>query len=520
MTCFEYGIAVQGNQFYGRQEEIQTVLEHGRTWICGQRRMGKSSLLVRIGEELRLRDWIVLESDIARVRPADATGEILFHSIFRRHYKTLRHEGVGRDQFNGYKPEEAFGALIEHLFDSGKKVAFLWDEAERLIDVNNNDLDFFDAFRAHLGQNKDFKLVIAGTQRLSELYPDDEKVSSFLSTFKFMPLKGLEDPVARSLINCDQTDGWTSGLPFDIITEIIDWCGGHPLLLQELGDKLARSTNGHGARVTKEVLNQQRRSIIGNEALRNIFANDQRLLPPLQQCVLRSVCLSRSPLMIDALIQSTGLDEKQLTPAVVLLDNFGYIRWKNRISLRFNFYPAFLIPDQVDSLTNERKIAKVQQPLPGSHPEKRSVQAVSSWDNLFNVFLSHNGNDKPIVMELGKKLKKRGLHVWLDAWELVPGRPWQPPIEEIIKTAHSAVVCIGRDGIGPWEDVEMRACLSEFVARNLPVIPALLPNACKEPELPLFLKGFTWVDLRDGINDESLDLLQWGVTGVKPGISR
>jgi len=32
----------------------------------------------------------------------------------------------------------------------------------------------------------------------------------------------------------------------------------------------------------------------------------------------------------------------------------------------------------------------------------------------------------------------------------------------------------------------------------------------------LFLKQFTWVDLRDGLTEEGLDRLQWGVTGKKP----
>ena len=33
----------------------------------------------------------------------------------------------------------------------------------------------------------------------------------------------------------------------------------------------------------------------------------------------------------------------------------------------------------------------------------------------------------------------------------------------------------------------------------------------------LFLKAFTWVDLRGGLTDDGLDRLQWGITGQKPG---
>ena len=70
---------------------------------------------------------------------------------------------------------------------------------------------------------------------------------------------------------------------------------------------------------------------------------------------------------------------------------------------------------------------------------------------MFDVFLSHNGKDKPRVRQLGAALKNRGLSVWLDEWELVPGRPWQAALEEIIRTTKSAALLVGKDGMGPWK---------------------------------------------------------------------
>ncbi|MCY2990893.1 MAG: toll/interleukin-1 receptor domain-containing protein [Planctomycetota bacterium] len=134
----------------------------------------------------------------------------------------------------------------------------------------------------------------------------------------------------------------------------------------------------------------------------------------------------------------------------------------------------------------------------------------------FDIFLSHSSKDKPAVRQLGEELRRRGMTVWLDEWELVPGRPWQESLEEIIKTAESAAVLVGKDGLGPWENPEMRALLNQFVTRKLVVIPVLLPGAPEQPELPLFLQAFTWVDLRDGLTRDGLDRLQWGVTGTKP----
>ncbi len=122
------------------------------------------------------------------------------------------------------------------------------------------------------------------------------------------------------------------------------------------------------------------------------------------------------------------------------------------------------------------------------------------------------------MREIAVNLEERGLRVWLDEDELVPGRPWQEALEQVIETvrARAAAVLVGRDGLGPWEEKEMRACLSELVDRDLPVIPVLLPGAPQKPELPLFIRQNTWVDLRDGVTGEGLDRLVWGIRGVKP----
>ncbi|MEM7477876.1 MAG: TIR domain-containing protein [Planctomycetota bacterium] len=135
----------------------------------------------------------------------------------------------------------------------------------------------------------------------------------------------------------------------------------------------------------------------------------------------------------------------------------------------------------------------------------------------FDVFLSHNSKDKLLVRRLAQMLKEQGISVWLDEWELVPGRPWQEALEEIIQTTKSVAVLLGPNGLGPWEIPEMRACLSEFVSRQLPVIPVLLPGIERPPDLPLFLKQFTWVDFRDESSFEAnVEILIWGITGEKP----
>jgi hypothetical protein len=133
----------------------------------------------------------------------------------------------------------------------------------------------------------------------------------------------------------------------------------------------------------------------------------------------------------------------------------------------------------------------------------------------YDVFLSHNGMDKPIVCELSKRLESANLRVWLDENQLRPGMPFQDLLERGIRASTSVAVMIGKDGIGPWENEEMRAALQLATRKELPVIPVPLPDAPKRPELPLFLALRTWVDLRPKMTDENLEKLIWGITGEK-----
>ena len=147
-------------------------------------------------------------------------------------------------------------------------------------------------------------------------------------------------------------------------------------------------------------------------------------------------------------------------------------------------------------------------------------EPVADQEEPFDVFLAHNGVDKPAVRRLADALRDRGLHPWLDEEQLRPGQRWGPALETAINTARSAAVIVGEDGLGPWEKVEMWGCLEQSVKRKMPVLPVLLPGDYEQPELPLFLSQFHWTDCRDGLTEEKLDDLQWGITLIKPSRRR
>jgi hypothetical protein len=134
----------------------------------------------------------------------------------------------------------------------------------------------------------------------------------------------------------------------------------------------------------------------------------------------------------------------------------------------------------------------------------------------FDVFLCHNWADKPAVKTIAQQLMMSGVVPWLDEWELPPGRPWQPLLEQQIANIRSAAVFVGSAGLGPWQEQEINGFLRQFVRRSSPVIPVLLESAPATPTLPLFLEAMTWVDFR--LRDpDPLERLVWGITGMRTG---
>jgi formylglycine-generating enzyme required for sulfatase activity len=135
----------------------------------------------------------------------------------------------------------------------------------------------------------------------------------------------------------------------------------------------------------------------------------------------------------------------------------------------------------------------------------------------FDVFLCHNSQDKPAVIEIANQLKANNINPWLDKWHLRPGSSWQDLLEDQINEIRTAAVFVGNSGLGPWQNEEIKAFIRAFVNRKCPVIPVLLPNAPQKPQIPLFLEGLMWVDFRQH-DPEPLGQLIWGITGIKPDL--
>jgi nucleotide-binding universal stress UspA family protein len=124
----------------------------------------------------------------------------------------------------------------------------------------------------------------------------------------------------------------------------------------------------------------------------------------------------------------------------------------------------------------------------------------------FDIFVCYNSDDKELIGTINAKLRRQGVKTWFDEERLPPGRPWQEMLEKEIAIIDGAAVFAGKSGLGPWQSREVRAFLNELATRECPVIPVLLPEAPKVPDLPLFLRDLTWIDLRSDF-DRSFERL-------------
>jgi energy-coupling factor transporter ATP-binding protein EcfA2 len=143
--------------------------------------------------------------------------------------------------------------------------------------------------------------------------------------------------------------------------------------------------------------------------------------------------------------------------------------------------------------------------------------AASGGSNMLrecDVFLSYHSADQLEVVEIAKELRKRGIDVWLDIWEIPPGSLWQKVIEEQIGNSRTAAVFFGKE-TGPIQWEEEQAFVIESTGRTCPVIPVILRSFASN--LPRLLRNRTYVDFRKSSPDPLGELI-WGITGKRPSV--
>lgn len=111
-----------------------------------------------------------------------------------------------------------------------------------------------------------------------------------------------------------------------------------------------------------------------------------------------------------------------------------------------------------------------------------------------NLFLSHSSIDKPFVEKLACDLKRLGVNVWLDKWEIRVGDSITWKIEEGIRENEFLGLVLSPEAVASeWVKSELSAAwFRQMQQKKISVLPILY----RDCHIPLFLSDRKYADFR------------------------
>jgi hypothetical protein len=126
-------------------------------------------------------------------------------------------------------------------------------------------------------------------------------------------------------------------------------------------------------------------------------------------------------------------------------------------------------------------------------------------DYPFHLFLSHSSKDKGEVRELALRLRRSGLRVWFDEWEIKPGDSIPAKVIEGLIQSRVLVLCMSANAYGSdWALLESYTVrFKDPLNRGRRFVPVRLDDA---PVIDS-LAHFDYVDWRNGMREQELPRL-------------
>ena len=113
---------------------------------------------------------------------------------------------------------------------------------------------------------------------------------------------------------------------------------------------------------------------------------------------------------------------------------------------------------------------------------------------MSSVFISYSPEDRPAARRIAADLKDRGIRVWLDEYEILPGDSIADKISQGIRTSEYLIVIISRNSVGStWVRREVESAFK----RNPEVSERrLIPVRIDDAPVPPYLAAIHYLDLR------------------------
>jgi len=128
-----------------------------------------------------------------------------------------------------------------------------------------------------------------------------------------------------------------------------------------------------------------------------------------------------------------------------------------------------------------------------------------------SVFLSHTSLDKPFVEKLAKDLRRIGVTVWYDRWEIKVGESITWKIEEGIRENEYLAIILSPEALNSeWVKSELGAAwVKQMKIKKI----FLLPILYRDCDIPLFLSDRKYADFRLDYGQGFIELAS--VLGIK-----
>jgi hypothetical protein len=286
---FVVGQWVRGPQFYGRAAELAAALDPRRRWlwVCGLRRVGKTSLL----RELELRaargETVPLLWDLQGVEDASELGQS-WAGALEEAEEVLETHGVvpasivPAGTMQGELERGVLLGCVERLLRAlgrrGARLLLLIDEGDQLGRLALAAPELVSALWRALAAGE-ARVVVATSLRFGEAATDPATAALCAELGPPLYLGALRDLEARALLLQDHlAEGVRPCFDAATVELLCRASGNHPMLLQLLGRRCLELRDARGAVA----------QVAAERTLDHLFAVDLDLLAPGERAALRA----------------------------------------------------------------------------------------------------------------------------------------------------------------------------------------------------------------------------------------
>ena len=136
------------------------------------------------------------------------------------------------------------------------------------------------------------------------------------------------------------------------------------------------------------------------------------------------------------------------------------------------------------------------------------------------IFISYSSKDYQFVSQIVKVLDGNSFQFWFDKKDIDPSDKWIGKIEKGLIECSVVIICIGKEiKTDRFQGHEIDAALIRNADKKCIILPVLIPGHLKGNS-PLLLQRFQYIDLTEGLNDNTVSLLIQSIKDIFKRINK